>query len=424
MTGPGRVLQVAPHSTLRPYQGGQLRSHHIGHALEKAGYTVRGIAACWREGHDIVNDREAILDIRTARSWKGPVAGGAFADFFLCAAVEDDPKLRAEFFRLAESARPDAVLLEHPWMWPLVRLIPEVAAGHARVIYNSQNVEAHLKHAILRDMKADAKALSEGEALLPAVEALERDLVARADAVTTCTTEDAVVYNSWGARRTVVAGNGSLRRPATWLRRPCPALLPAGNRYAFMVGSAHPPNVTGFENLVLPWLASLRPRQRVVVAGGASDLLRCRLADQGLAAALDGRLILLGRVNDLTLSALIENAACIMLPIEYGGGSNVKTAEALLSDRCIVASPASMRGFDELRNLPGVTVANGPAEFGAAVRSALADGSPVVRSSESIAALTWDATLAPLVALVGELMTEHTEHTPTLLRRNSMSQGP
>jgi hypothetical protein len=85
----------------------------------------------------------------------------------------------------------------------------------------------------------------------------------------------------------------------------------------------------------------------------------------------------------------------------------VKTAEALLSDRRIVASPASMRGFDELRDLPGVTVANGPAEFGTAVRSALEDGSPAVRSAESVAALTWDAMLAPLVALADELMTGH-----------------
>ena len=117
-------------------------------------------------------------------------------------------------------------------------------------------------------------------------------------------------------------------------------------------------------------------------------------------------------MNDLNLSALIENAACIVLPIEYGGGSNVKTAEALLSDRRIVASPASMRGFDELRYLPGVTVANGPAEFGAAVRSALADGSPAARSPESVASLTWDAMLAPLVALAGELMTGLTGTCP------------
>jgi hypothetical protein len=404
MTGQRNILQVGTHSTLRPIHGGQQRSHHIGRVLENAGYFVRGIAACWRQDHDIVNDREAILDLRTARSVPGGGIGGVFGDFYHCVAIEKDPHLRAEFFRLAQSARPDAVLLEHPWMWPLARLIPEVEGGLAPVIYNSQNVEAHLKRRLLRDMNLDAKTLAEAEPLLSMVDAFEQGVVVRADAVTACTVEDAQIFDSWGSRRTIIAGNGSSRRPTTALSQPYPTVLPPNCRYAFTVGSEHQPNVTGFDNLVLPWLAMLRPGQRVVVAGGVSIALRNRLAERGLSAALEGRLVLLGRVNELALSALIENAACIMLPIEYGGGSNIKTAEALLSDRPIVASPASMRGFDEFHNLPGVTIADGPAQFGAAVQFALAAGSPPLRSPTSVVALTWDAMLAPLVALVGALI--------------------
>lgn len=403
MTGARTILQVGTHTTLNPIHGGQRRSHHIRRALEKAGYSVRGIATCWRQEHDIVDDREAILDITLAREWKGAVAGGSFGDFFLCATVDGDPALRAEFFRLAARAHPVAVVLEHPWMWPLARQIPEVARGDAPIIYNSQNVEAHLKRTILQDLRLDASVLAEAEALLPVVDAFEREVVAGVDAVTACTAEDAAIFDALGARRTVIAGNGSSRRPITGLRHPYPAVLSEGCRYAFMVGSEHHPNVSGFENLVLPWLASLRPGQRVVVAGGVGDSLRRRLAEWGLLAVLEGRLVLLGRVSDLALSALIENAACIILPIQYGGGSNLKTAEALLSDRHIVASPAAMRGFDAYRNLSGVAVANGPTEFGAEVRDALENGSPAPRSAASVAALTWDAMLAPLVALVDEL---------------------
>ncbi len=404
MTGSHRILQVGTHSTLRPIHGGQRRSHHIGRVLEDAGHTLRGIAITGRQAHDVVNDREGILDICEAANWQGNLAGGLFGDYFSCVAIADDAELRKQFFHLAEAARADIVLLEHPWMWPLVRLIPQVAAGDARVIYDSQNVEAHLKRRMLQDAKLEPSALSEAEALIPVVDALERDVVAHVDAVTVCTADDREVFDAWGAKRTVIAGNGSSRRPATGLRRPFPALLPEGCRYGFMVGSEHPPNMTGFENLVLPWIVSLRPGQRIVVAGGVGDWIRGRLAARGISEALEGRLVVLGRVNDLALSALIENAACIVLPIEYGGGSNIKTAEALLSDRQIVASPVSMRGFDAYQNLPGVTVADGAAAFGAAVLSALMDGSPAPRTPASVAALTWDAMLAPLVALVGELM--------------------
>lgn len=399
-----RILQVGTHATLRPIHGGQLRSHHIGRVLEEAGYTVRGIAITTRQDHDIVNDRERILDLGMVRHWKGEIAGGCFGDYFLYTTVDEDPNLRKEFFRLAEAASPDVLLLEHPWMWPLVRLIPKVAAGLAPVIYNSQNVEAHLKRKMIQDLALEGTALSEAEALLPAADSLEKDAVTHADAVTVCTEEDAVVFDAWGAKRTVLARNGSSRRPTTGIRRPLPALLPAGCRYAFLVGSEHLPNTTGFENLVVPWLASLRPGHRIVVAGGVCDGIRSRIAKRGISATLEERLVLLGRVSDIALSALIENAASIILPIEYGGGSNIKTAEALLSDRCIVASPAAFRGFGEYTNLPGITVADGPAAFGRAVLSALANGSPALRNPPSVAALTWDATLAPLVALVDSLI--------------------
>jgi hypothetical protein len=404
MTKSCTILQVATHSTLVPIHGGQLRSHNIGRVLEAAGFTVRGIAACFRQDHDIDNDREAILDMWTAvQSWKGGVARGAFGDYFLCITVEENPTLRARFFNLAEAVRPDIVLLEHPWLWPLVRLIPAVAEGKVPVVYDSQNVEAHLKERIVEELQLDAGELSRAEVLLSATERLEQDLVTKAAAVTACTTKDAQVFEAWGARLTVVAGNGSYRRPTTGLQRPLPSLLPRDCRYALMVGSEHQPNITGFENLVLPFLALLRSGQRVVAAGGASEAVRRRLAEQGASWALEGRLTLLGKISDLALSALMENAGCIIIPIEYGGGSNIKTAEALLTDCRVVASPVAMRGFDQFLNVPGLTVADGPEAFGMAVRAALADNSPPPPRAAAVAALTWDAMLAPLVALVGDL---------------------
>ncbi len=182
--------------------------------------------------------------------------------------------------------------------------------------------------------------------------------------------------------------------------------------------------MTGFEHLVLPWLALLRPGQRMVVAGGMSDALRRRLADSGLGAALDGRLVLLGRVNDLALSALIENAVCLLLPFESDGGSNLETAEALLSDRPVVASPASMRGFAECRNLPGVAVAKSPSAFGAVVRFALESVSQAPRNPSSTDPLTWDARLAPLVALVAELTDSDRARTTSPDRSSTAGAAP
>jgi hypothetical protein len=66
---------------------------------------------------------------------------------------------------------------------------------------------------------------------------------------------------------------------------------------------------------------------------------------------------------------LIANAHALPLPIGYGGGSNVKTAEALAAGRPIVATGAAFRGFDEYRSLPSVTLADTPLAFEAAIRA-------------------------------------------------------
>ena len=43
MTGSRTILQVGTHTTLHPIHGGQLRSHHIGRALEGAGYVYEAL---------------------------------------------------------------------------------------------------------------------------------------------------------------------------------------------------------------------------------------------------------------------------------------------------------------------------------------------------------------------------------------------
>jgi hypothetical protein len=53
------------------------------------------------------------------------------------------------------------------------------------------------------------------------------------------------------------------------------------------------------------------------------------------------------RVSEKTLSALIEEASCVLLPMTSGGGSNLKTAEAMLAGKRVVATPIALRGFDE-----------------------------------------------------------------------------
>ena len=47
----------------------------------------------------------------------------------------------------------------------------------------------------------------------------------------------------------------------------------------------------------------------------------------------------------------------MLLPITYGGGSNLKTAEALLTGHPIIATAKAFRGCEVFTDMPGMIIA-------------------------------------------------------------------
>lgn len=397
-----RILQLSTHTTLLPRHGGKLRSHHLARVLEQLGFDLRRIAFCFRAQDDLNDSREPIIDVGFMR-YRNEFAPHQpifryLSDYIPTAVALTDPPTLKEFDRLFRAAAPDIVLLEHPWTWPLLERLEEVRSGSVRIVYSSQNVETPLKRRILAEERIEPP-----PGILEGVEALERGLVSHAAAVITCTQADADIFSAWGARRVVVAPNGGVRRERDHLLDVLPWPLEPTQSYAFAVGSGHPPNVSGFLELVAPSLPLLRPHQRIVIAGGAAPSIVDALAQKGLTRMAEGRLISLGPVDEFCLDCAIANANVLLLPIRYGGGSNVKTAEALLSGRPIVASTMAMRGFDAFRDEAGVAVAEDAVDFGAAMLKALdRPFQPRAAENPALSSLLWEGTIAPLVALMRE----------------------
>lgn len=92
------------------------------------------------------------------------------------------------------------------------------------------------------------------------------------------------------------------------------------------------------------WLAAQMPRVRAtlpeavirIAGGGASEALKAELAK------VPG-IELLGFVKDLRDAA--RDAAVILVPIEYGGGTKTKTGEALALGKPILSTPEGVRGL-------------------------------------------------------------------------------
>lgn len=291
--------------------------------------------------------------------------------------------------------------LEQPWLLPAVqraRTLPRFSS--TRVVYGSQNVEAPLKESICRQLGVD------GARVIAAVEQLEREACQLADLTLAVSASDAQAMERLGARRVVVAPNGIHQRAAR------PELVAEwqarlrGRRVALFVGSAHPPNAAGFIRAFGDALGFVPPDAVIVAAGRVGEPLRQHYQRTRYAPLNESRLFVTGELDDDALAAIKALASVFVLPIFEGGGSNIKTSEALLSGRPVIASETSLRGFDAWRALPELTVAREPAEWARALTAALTVRPEPPRAPLDAlrAALLWENTLAPVAPAVLEVL--------------------
>lgn len=320
--------------------------------------------------------------------------------------MEGDPQACAEFATLCDDAAPDLILVEEVWLWPVIRRLAMVQSRRLPIIYSSYNIEAPLFHRLLVTVgHEDADRLAEE------LSALEAEIAREARACSAVTEDDATVLRAFGARRVVVAPNGVERRNRTHLIGALPEALSPDQSYVLYVASAHQPNASGIPDLFTAMLEALRPLERLVVAGGVCRLLGEWLRDGGPAHLARERMILVGDITDWCLDGLIANAAGIVLPLRVGGGSNLKTAEALYSGLPLVATTAALRGYETFRNVDGVIVADDPSEFAAGMRQ-LFEGRLARRApGKALDCLLWENTLIPMARLVDETISERVTMT-------------
>ena len=382
----------------RPRNGGQQRIAQIEKAYRAAGLAAHTLTVCEQEilGEAGPGDTCIGFPVRSRfRRWQGrdvPLINDLLVGRF---ASEDERAYRAIKKRLP--ARVDCVDLHQPWLVPLVeRLRREPAYRSAHVVYNSQNIEAPLKYDMLvQHGVADAQSIAHE------VAALEQRAARVCDGVVAVSQADTRQLRAFGARHVVLAGNGIAANAASeaglsrWRKR-----LPEAP-FAVFVASAHPPNIKGFWDCFGDSLALLSPLQPLVLAGSAGPQVRAAAPKGRFSLLNESRLAVLGELTEDDLAAVKQLAHVFVLPITYGGGSNIKSAEALFSGKPVVGTPTAFRGFDAFVRLPGVArVAARPSVFRKAVAKALTTATPSPDSPAQRAlrqSLLWQHSLRPLV---------------------------
>lgn len=197
----------------------------------------------------------------------------------------------------------------------------------------------------------------------------EAQVIRQFDQVVTVTPEDRAALENLDA-----AGAANLPRPIRVIpicidpsEIPLVQRAPEPQNIVCVGGMFYPPNVDGmlwFASEVLPLVLRERPTTRFFVVGARPDRRLVALARR------NPHVIVTGRVEEIT-PYLVESAAFIV-PLRAGGGMRVKILDAWARGIPIVTTTIGCEGI-ETRPGENLLIADGPAEFAAAVVSLLRD---------------------------------------------------
>jgi glycosyltransferase involved in cell wall biosynthesis len=186
------------------------------------------------------------------------------------------------------------------------------------------------QHDVLADQVA-------GSALLRRLtSAMEAAALRRADHATVVSAQDAAHFAALGITAHVVANPADLARvrgaaeaPRALLHRHGFALPPGP--ICFFVGSRFAPNIEAADRIRC--LACAVPEAGFVVAGGCAHPER------------SGNFAALGTVPDEALAALYAVADLVLAPLPHGGGSSLKTIEAMAAGKAVLGTRTAFRGL-------------------------------------------------------------------------------
>jgi len=369
-----RILHLIPYSAFGPIHGGKIRVQEISKVLTKIDADVE-IMYLDDSDYKTTTSKFDLTDIPRA--------------------IVGDLEMFQRDFSLTEFefVNLEAIVFEHPWLWNEVKRLKK-KNPKAKIFYSSHNVEYQLKDEILlKYLGQRASAISEE------IRTIEIEVSTSADKVFVVSEQDKEWYAQFTKDEPVLAPNGARERiPLTGIKGK------ESTAKALVVGSAHPPNIEGclrFLNDLDLWLPY---NAKIVVAGSLAAALAPywgNLKNRWGEPCID----LIPEVSDFELTNLLEDCNVILLPIAYGGGTNLKSAEALVAGRPIVASRQAFRGFENHIQSTFVDIAETNFDFKILTTARLM-GKRIPSLNRDVLELLWESTLRPIENSIREVIND------------------
>jgi glycosyltransferase involved in cell wall biosynthesis len=403
------ILFLTTYPLRKSIHGGQRRSKAIVKAYTRAGAKVVTSAVFNPPSYAHKDERHTTDLPAPAKTVAAIKKVPILEDVVLGQACYDDPEIKKHIVGLLQKHKPDYINFEQPYLYIGVQKILEEMKNPPKIIFSSQNVEYKMKQVIYGNHphEISEKLARENVEL---IKATETALSQRADIVVAVSESDAAEHRAMGAPEVLVIPNGINPEKTT------PAHISKWqelfkkqgiSKPILFTGSAHPPNWTGFLDMMGTRLGFLPIHSKLMIVGDIGNALEYVVGrdDPVYGSTFWLRSINCKRLSDEDLSALIQLCDTIILPITEGGGSNLKTAEAILSGKKIIATQHAMRGYDDFLSLPNLFVEKTPEGFKNRLTKTLELEVPVLTpdQKETVKKVSWAYRTKELEKLVGGL---------------------
>lgn len=368
-----KVLLLSTYPISNPQHGGQKRLRAIYDAYNDNDFTVKAVGIFDQKVYKDHSKDDISLGVKSSTKaksnpWTGDIISGS--------AIYNDASVKKAIIRLMNNFKPDIIHVEQPFIYIGLKPLLDELNISPFLIYGSQNLEGPMKREILEGQYLPR---SEVDEAVNETERCEYEIVKDCSLLVACTDSDRLAYIKMGAKKEkiVLAQNGIEASHTNdediryWER----IMKKHGIEQTFLfIASAHPPSITGFVDAIGKGLGFLKTHQRILIAGSVSDYFKESFNENNLNpydVTFWLRAYACGRLSESRLGALLKVSDVILLPITEGGGSNLKTAEALIADKKIVTTSHALRSFEWAADLPNIWIADDQESFRKAMVAAL-----------------------------------------------------
>lgn len=400
-----KILMFATYTIANPQHGGQKRVRAIYDAYKKSDKTTPFFTAIYLPLHykDSWKNDIAISKQHVRNLAENPLTG----DVILGEITKTDHKLRKEIISRIKSVNPDIIEFEHPFLYIGIKEILREIKYSGRIVYSSHNIEYVMKQEMLENENFDSEKIKD---IVSKIKEVEKSIIKDADLIFAVSGSDVKTIESLNPKSEVILAQNGIAKEIEqkedveyWDNL---FKVQGVDKIAVFIGSAHPPNWTGYQKMIGAKVGSLKNNERIVMAGSIGEYFQGLYNDNTAESTIFWkRVYSTGRLTEARLIGLISRADCILLPIVEGGGSNLKTAEALLSEKPIVGTTHAFRAFENFMSFPNVEVAKNSDEFRDKIADVLRRPKKTLSNSQknSLQDVTWDKVLSNAVRKVEEL---------------------